>query len=180
MRITILTYGSRGNVQPFLPLSLGLMANGHSVKLAAPARFKELVEEHGIDFVPLAGDLEGLGRRLNNAGYNFIKILHELMDYAIENGADVLRQTEAAIVVPFTADQPFWGIRVHAISMGPKPILVKNLSAERLTHALAKAESDSLREGAQLIGQKIRTEDGVGEAVRLIEKYSNDFQNKHL
>jgi UDP:flavonoid glycosyltransferase YjiC (YdhE family) len=66
MRITILTYRSRGNVQPFLPLSLGLMANGHSVKLAAPARFRELVEEHGIDFVSLAGDPEDLSRRLNN------------------------------------------------------------------------------------------------------------------
>jgi sterol 3beta-glucosyltransferase len=46
MKITILTYGSRGDVQPFLPLSLGLISNGHSVKLAAPARFKDLVEEH--------------------------------------------------------------------------------------------------------------------------------------
>ena len=96
MKITILTYGSRGDVQPFLPLSLGLMANGHSVKLAAPARFKNLVEEHGIDLVPLAGDPEDLSRRLNNAGYNFIKILRELMDHAIDIGADVLRQTEEA------------------------------------------------------------------------------------
>jgi sterol 3beta-glucosyltransferase len=81
------------------------------------------------------------------------------------------------IVVPFIADQPFWGKRVHAIGVGPKPILVKNLSVESLTKAIAEAESDSLRERAQLIGQKIRTEDGVDEAVRLIEKYSNDFHN---
>ena len=81
------------------------------------------------------------------------------------------------IVVPFIADQPFWGKRVHAIGVGPKPILVKNLSVGSLTKAIAEAESDSLRERAQLIGQKIRTEDGVDEAVRLIEKYSNDFHN---
>ena len=79
MKITILTYGSRGDVQPFLPLSLGLMEKGHSVKLAAPFRFKKLVEEHGINFVPLAGDPEDLSRRLNNAGHNFIKIIRELM-----------------------------------------------------------------------------------------------------
>ena len=416
MRIVILTYGSRGDIQPFLPLSLGLMANGHSVKLATPARFKDLVEEYGINFMPLAGDPEDLSRRLNNVGYNFIKMLRELMDHAIEIGADVWRQTEDAckdadliihtfthavgahtlaremnipdihvqtfpmftptgdypnvampdlrsrslnrlthklsekitwwtsqvgfervrrhagllkrklywlfeddpfrlrtpilcawspsvlpassdwsprthitgyyffplsntyqppgelqsflqsgknpvcitfgsminrdveridysvreslkqtgnrgiilsgwsgvgnrsskdllylkaiphdwllprcklvihhggagttsaglragipnIVVPFIADQPFWGKRVHAIGVGPKPILVKNLSVESLTKAIAEAESDSLRERAQLIGQKIRTEDGVDEAVRLIEKYSNDFHN---
>ena len=96
MRIAILTYGSRGDVQPFLPLSVGLMANGHSVKLAAPTRFKELVEEHSIDFVPLAGDPQDLSRRLNDAGYNFVKILRELMDHAVEIGADVLRHTEEA------------------------------------------------------------------------------------
>lgn len=96
MNVTILTYGSRGDVQPFLPLSVGLRARGHSVKLAAPQRFKELVEGHGISFVSLAGNPEDLSRRLNDAGYNFIKLVRELMDHAIEIGADVLRQTEEA------------------------------------------------------------------------------------
>lgn len=96
MEITILTYGSRGDVQPFLPLSLRLLEAGHSVKLAAPLRFKNLVEEQGIDFVPLSGDPEDLSRRLNNAGHNFVKLLRELMDHAIEIGADVWRETEAA------------------------------------------------------------------------------------
>ena len=94
MKITILTYGSRGDVQPLLPLSIGLMANGHSVKLAAPARFKNLVQDHNINFVPLAGDPEVLSRRLNNAGHNFVKLLRELMAHAIDIGADVLRQSE--------------------------------------------------------------------------------------
>jgi len=94
MKITILTYGSRGDVQPFLPLSLGLMKSGHDVKLLAPSKFKELVEGYGIPFVPLAGDPEDLSRRLNDAGYNLIKTMRELMDHAIEIGADVLRQTE--------------------------------------------------------------------------------------
>ncbi len=96
MKITILTYGSRGDVQPFLPLSLGLMARGHSVKLAAPVRFKSLIEQHGIDFVPLAGDPEELSRRLNDAGYNLLKTLRELMEHAVEIGADVVRQVDEA------------------------------------------------------------------------------------
>lgn len=96
MKITILTYGSRGDVQPFLPLSVGLMARGHSVKLAAPSRFKELVERYGIQFVSLAGEPEELSRRLNDAGFNFIKMVHDLMEHAIEIGADILRQTEEA------------------------------------------------------------------------------------
>jgi sterol 3beta-glucosyltransferase len=96
MNITILTYGSRGDVQPFLPLSLGLMARGHKVILAAPSRFKKLVEEHGITFYPLAGDPEDLSRRLNDAGYNFIKQVTELMSHAVEIGAEMLSQTDEA------------------------------------------------------------------------------------
>ena len=419
MKITILTYGSRGDVQPFLPLSLGLMKKGHPVKLAAPLRFKDLIEGHGINFVALAGDPQELSRRLNDAGHNFIKIIRELMSHAIEIGANVLRQTEDAcsdadliihsfthlvgahtlareknipdihiqpfpmfsptgdypnvtlpnlrlrslnrfthiisqkiiwwasksgfeqvrrraglpqrelywpfedkpphlrtpilcawspsvlppssdwpphvyvtgyyfhslnhsfqppaelesflkagkppvcitfgsmvnrdaeridrvvreslrqsdnrgiilsgwsgirdrssqgrlylettphdwllphckmvvhhggagttsaglragipnVVVPFTADQPFWGKRIQAIGAGPKPILVKNLSVERLTRAMAEAESDAVRERAQVIGQEIRSEDGIGNALKLIGKFSNDFHRNYL
>jgi sterol 3beta-glucosyltransferase len=96
MKITILTYGSRGDIQPFLPLSLGLMERGHSVILAAPLRFKNLIEGYGITFAPLAGDPEDLSRRLNDSGYNPIKQVRELMDHAIQIGAEVLRQTEEA------------------------------------------------------------------------------------
>ncbi|MFT3891463.1 MAG: glycosyltransferase [Anaerolineales bacterium] len=96
MRITILTFGSRGDVQPVLPLSVGLMANGHIVKLAAPSRFKGLVEGYGIQFIPLAGNPEELSRRLNNSGFNGIKLLRDIMEHAIEIGADMLRQTEEA------------------------------------------------------------------------------------
>lgn len=94
MNITILTYGSRGDVQPFLPLSLGLMARGHSVKLAAPHRFKDLVEGHGIRFAPLAGDPEELSRKLNDAGHNFIRMMGEIMSHAFKIAGNVSRQVE--------------------------------------------------------------------------------------
>lgn len=91
MKIAILTYGSRGDIQPFLPLSRGLMERGHQVILAAPARFENLIVEHGIQFALLAGDPEDLSRRLNDSGYNFFKMIRELMSHAIEIGAQVLR-----------------------------------------------------------------------------------------
>ncbi|MCC7117132.1 MAG: glycosyltransferase family 1 protein [Anaerolineales bacterium] len=83
-------------MQPFLPLSLGLMQRGHKVTLAAPARFQKLVEEHKINFYPLAGDPEDLSRKLNDVGFNFIKQSQAMASYAIEIGADVFRQTEIA------------------------------------------------------------------------------------
>ena len=80
--------------------------------------------------------------------------------------------------MPFTADQPFWGNRVHAVDVGPKPILVKNLSVEKLTHAIATAELSVVIKQAQLIGQRIRGEDGVKSAVELIEVHSARFKEK--
>lgn len=96
MNITILTYGSRGDVQPFIPLSVGLIKRGHNVTLAAPSRFKNLIEEHQINFFPLAGDPEELSRQLNDVGHNAFKQMYTLMQHAVEIGADVFRQTEIA------------------------------------------------------------------------------------
>ena len=82
-----------------------------------------------------------------------------------------LRSGIPNVVVPFTADQPFWGRRVHAIGAGPKPILVKKLSVVNLVHAIAEADDHVIRKRAQVVGQKMRNEDGVRSAVELIERH---------
>ena len=68
MKITILTYGSRGDVQPFLALAIGLQKAGHLVNLAAPRRFESLVLPYGFQFTPLAGDPEVISQALNDCG----------------------------------------------------------------------------------------------------------------
>ena len=87
-----------------------------------------------------------------------------------------LRAGIPQVVVPFMADQPFWGSRVHAISVAPKAINVKQLSVEKMVSAIAEAESNVILERAQVIGQEIRGEDGVMNAVKLIEVYANKVQ----
>lgn len=57
MQVLILTYGSRGDVQPYVALALGLTARGHSVTLAAPARFRAFVESHGLGFGALSDEM---------------------------------------------------------------------------------------------------------------------------
>jgi sterol 3beta-glucosyltransferase len=56
MRITILTIGTRGDVQPFVALGLGLQQAGHTVQLAAPAIFESFVRSYGLNFAPLCYD----------------------------------------------------------------------------------------------------------------------------
>ncbi len=67
MRTSLLTYGTRGDVQPFVALAAGLQRAGHSVRLAAPQRFAGLAAQHNVPFAALPGDPEELSRALNDA-----------------------------------------------------------------------------------------------------------------
>ena len=58
MNIGIFTYGTRGDVQPYVALALGLMANGHRVTIAAPENFASFIEGFGIPFHALYGNAE--------------------------------------------------------------------------------------------------------------------------
>ena len=58
LRIVIVTLGSRGDVQPFLNLGIGLREVGHDVQIATAENFKDLVKEQGLDFIPLRGDIK--------------------------------------------------------------------------------------------------------------------------
>lgn len=51
-KITILLMGSRGDVQPYIPLGMGLQRAGHDVTLAAPAVFAPMIQEAGLKVYP--------------------------------------------------------------------------------------------------------------------------------
>ena len=56
MRITILSIGSLGDVQPFLALAICLQEAGHTVRLAVSPNHKAYVERRGVKFFPLGRD----------------------------------------------------------------------------------------------------------------------------
>ena len=56
MRITIITVGSRGDVQPYVALGLALARSGHAVRLATHDEFEPFIRGHGLDFMPVAGN----------------------------------------------------------------------------------------------------------------------------
>jgi sterol 3beta-glucosyltransferase len=58
VRVSLLSVGSRGDVQPLVALGAGLQEAGHDVRLATHERYSSLVTHHGLEFAPLAeGDL---------------------------------------------------------------------------------------------------------------------------
>ncbi|MBW2032919.1 MAG: glycosyltransferase family 1 protein [Deltaproteobacteria bacterium] len=57
MKIVLATFGSLGDVQPMLALSLSLKSAGHDVLLAAPPEKAKWVEQQGCPFHPLGDDV---------------------------------------------------------------------------------------------------------------------------
>jgi UDP:flavonoid glycosyltransferase YjiC (YdhE family) len=49
--ITILAVGSRGDVQPFCALAVGLQHAGHRVRIATHYNFEEFVSKQGLEAV---------------------------------------------------------------------------------------------------------------------------------
>jgi sterol 3beta-glucosyltransferase len=50
MKILVLTLGTRGDVQPFLALVLGLRTAGHDAVLVAPHRFADFATRFAVPF----------------------------------------------------------------------------------------------------------------------------------
>jgi sterol 3beta-glucosyltransferase len=83
-----------------------------------------------------------------------------------------LRAGVPSVIVPHMGDQAFWGRRVADLGAGPAPIPRKKLTAERLAQAIDTAVSHAaMRARADELGQRIRSEDGVGRAVAIIDGY---------
>ena len=65
MLITILTGGTRGDVQPYIALGLALKRTGKQVRIATFKNFEDLVRGAGLDFYPLKGDVARVASDLN-------------------------------------------------------------------------------------------------------------------
>ncbi|ODN84084.1 hypothetical protein, variant [Cryptococcus amylolentus CBS 6039] len=77
MRITCLTIGSRGDVQPYIALCKGLQAEGHRTKIATHGEYKDWVEGHGIEFESVGGDPAELMQMCVDNGMFTVSFLKE-------------------------------------------------------------------------------------------------------
>jgi UDP:flavonoid glycosyltransferase YjiC (YdhE family) len=57
VNVLLITLGSRGDVQPYVALGLGLQAAGHEVTIGTHATFEMFVRRHGLNFAELGGDV---------------------------------------------------------------------------------------------------------------------------
>ena len=82
-----------------------------------------------------------------------------------------LRAGIPMLVIPHVADQFYWGQHVHQLGVGLPFIPRPRLKRDELTSALKELIcNDQLRIAASILGEKIRAEDGVHNAVNLIQE----------
>lgn len=80
-----------------------------------------------------------------------------------------LRAGIPQLVIPFFADQPFWGYRATKLGVSPAAVSRPTLTVERLAALIDQAIKDEiLRAQAARVGQQIRQENGVAQAVQVI------------
>ena len=83
MKISLLTLGTRGDIQPYIALGKALTARGHQVLLAGSDNFRDWVESHGLVFRSLGVDMESFlqsveaRRALAGSPWSMIKLWRE-------------------------------------------------------------------------------------------------------
>jgi len=107
LRVTITTGGSRGEVQPYVALGLGLETAGHDVRISAPAAYQQFVRDRGLGFHPISGDPHQLVSELLEAGHNpvrfarrFRRILGSLMEQNLQEYLAACRDAEVIVYSP--------------------------------------------------------------------------------
>lgn len=61
MKIVLTTFGSFGDLHPYIAVGIGLRARGHQVTIATSPFYKDKVETEGLNFHPVRPDLTDFG-----------------------------------------------------------------------------------------------------------------------
>lgn len=108
MHITILTLGSRGDVQPFVALGIGLKQAGHHVTLCTSDRFRQFITDYGLDYAYMNDDLIQLidtpeGRAAIESKANPLRLLQQvkpIMRRTLDEAWVAAQNAEAIIYHP--------------------------------------------------------------------------------
>lgn len=81
-----------------------------------------------------------------------------------------LQSGRPSLIVAHIGDQPYWGRRVNELGAGPAPLKRHELNVDNLSEAIHTMVIDqAMQARAAELGARIRSEDGVGEAVRVVQ-----------
>ena len=110
MRIDILAIGSRGDVQPYIALGIGLQMAGHRVRIVTLGGFEELLRGRGLEHLVIGESPQdlantGAGRdwiknRTSAIGFlrGFVRVANSLIEEGIRSYWSACQNTEMIVV----------------------------------------------------------------------------------
>ena len=161
---------------PYLYAGFGSMAigdasaRGRAIVEAARAREMRVLIATGLGGiavpVELAGDDVLVVRSVDHAA-----VLPSASAAIHHGGVGTVHAAARAgvpsIVVPFIADQPFWGAHLHRVGLAPAPIPQQRFTRARLGTALDAV--GSYRQRNREVSTAVAAEDGIAVALALVE-----------
>ncbi len=102
MRIILATSGSRGDVQPMIALSLGLIDAGHDVKLVGPPEKKQWAQELGCPYTGLGQDVTAFLDTIENpisisTGLAFVRYVRNEIHTQFEKLPQLVKNADLVI-----------------------------------------------------------------------------------
>jgi sterol 3beta-glucosyltransferase len=167
--------------EPPVVISLGAMALSGEDALEAAQITLAAVQQAGVRAIIQGWDEPMRQITIPNAVFHAGSVPH---DWLLERVSGLvhhggfgttsagLRAGIPALVIPHIIDQFIWGQKVAELGVGPQPIARAKLKPQAMSDALVQMQSSEMRGKAAALGEKIRQEDGVAAAVRLIEECS--------
>lgn len=124
MKITMIAFGTRGDVQPAVALGKALKAKGHAIRVLAGANFRDWIERHGLEAFASKFDIESvmesdLGRDWIEKGGNPINQMRVIKKLTDQTGWQSMTEAWTAcrdadlIFSSFTSD-------IYALSIAEK------------------------------------------------------------
>lgn len=147
MKITIIAFGSQGDVQPAIALGVGLQKAGHKVKLASYAPFQQLATSYGLQYKLVRGDILAFMENaeaqdlMASGRSNLVKLIRNIHNFVkqdllltVEDVMEACR--DADVLIAFSA--AFY-VGASIIEQTGQPLLVANLQPMVPTRSYSNA-----------------------------------------
>lgn len=167
-RIVMTTFGSSGDLNPFIAIGLGLRARGHDIMYAVEDIFRGPLEAFGFSVSRLTGDSEAAlapyQRRMFGKTTPFTSLRYIVTYYIVPTMRPKIVELRAGVptlVVPWGADQFYNGAQLQRTKAGrwmQRRVYTAASAARALDFLL---HDPSYRRNAQSLAAKIAAEDGV-------------------
>lgn len=110
-RIAMFTMGTRGDVQPYIYLSRGLIRKGYEVSLGSHPCWRSLIEGAGISFLPIGPDIDiekeatAIRGKNPNPVFSMIKCMNFIMKIIQKSSSEIYEACKGKDLIVVTHSQ---------------------------------------------------------------------------